>query len=135
MNVRVVPERPPETGRAEREERSHEDGQGSAHPQGDMEHGLAGRTILLDEVPGRLLIEVLVSQARELDPLFHRILQVDVLEVLPYFLPLVLDRADHLLVRGIEKARGRDGVVEVLVREGQRAVHEVSVYREEFAVV
>src|SRR5713101_7723422 len=119
MNIRVISERPPKTGGAEREERSHHDRQGPAHPQSDMQRGPAGRAILLDEFPGRLLVEVLVSQARELDRLFHRVLQVDVLDVLPYFLPLLLYRADHLLVRGIEKARGRDRVVEVLVGESQ----------------
>src|SRR5256712_4218163 len=67
MDVRVVPERPPETRRAERKERSHDDGQRPAHAQRDMECGPAGRAVLLDEIPRRLRIEVLVSRACELD--------------------------------------------------------------------
>src|SRR5436309_2422791 len=79
MDVRVISQRPPQTGGAEVEERGHDDGQGSTDPQGDVEHGPAGHAILLDEFPRRLLVEILVSQARELDRLLHRVLQVNVL--------------------------------------------------------
>src|SRR2546425_10609567 len=121
----------PQPRGAERQERRHDEGEGAAHPQGDVQRGPARRTILLDQIPRRLLIKVLIAQTGELDRFLHRIFQVDILQVLSDLLPLLFDCADHRLVRGVEEARWRYRMIEVLVREREGAVCEVPVYRKE----
>src|SRR5213078_578462 len=113
VDVRVVPEGVPQPRGAERQERGHEDREGAAHAEGDMYRGPTCGAVRLEEIPGRLLVHVLVPEAGELDRLLH----VDVLEVLTDLLPLLFDGANHRLVGRIEESGGRDLVVEVLVRE------------------
>src|SRR5712692_876703 len=89
VDIRVVSERVPQPRRTERQERSHEEGQRPRDPARDVDGGRAGRPIGLHEVPGRLLIDVLVSEAGKLDRLLHRVLQVHELEVLADLLALL----------------------------------------------
>src|SRR5207253_7807881 len=98
VDVGVVPEGVPQPRGAERQERGHEDREGAAHAKGDMDRSPTRGAIGLEEIPGRLLVHVLIPEAGELNRPLHRLLQVPELEILTDLLPLLFDGWHYRLV-------------------------------------
>jgi len=109
----------------ERQDRREEDLERIHDAERHVEDRPGPFTVFLDRGPRRLVVDVLVSEAREAHHFCERLLELRLRNQCAHSVEAGLDRRENLAVL-VSQLAGRRYLTEVAVRVGERAVDEIA---------